>query len=155
MRRPHKSTERVYPDLKHKSVVVSKFINYIMLDGKKSVATKIVYDAFRIIEERGEGKALEVFQTALKNAAPEMEVKTRRVGGANYQVPIPVPPRRQQSLAFRWIIDFARKKSGKPMAERLADILIETAKGEGEVVKKRENTHKMAEANKAFAHFAW
>ena len=155
MRRPHKSTERVVPDLKYNSAKVAKFINYIMLDGKKSVATKIVYDTFDIIEEKGEGKAIEVFETALKNVGPEMEVKSRRVGGANYQVPIPVDAKRQQALAFRWIIGFARDAKGKPMAQRLADIIIESAKNEGPAVKKRENTHKMAEANKAFAHFAW
>ena len=155
MRRPHKSTERVVEDLKYNSKKVSKFINYIMLDGKKSVATKIVYDAFDIIEEKGEGKAIEVFETALKNVAPEMEVKSRRVGGANYQVPIPVDARRQQALAFRWIIGYARDGKGQEMAKKLANILIESAKNEGPAVKKRENTHKMAEANKAFAHFAW
>jgi len=155
MRRPHKSTDRTKPDLRYNSVKVSKFINYIMLDGKKSVATRIVYDAFDIIEKRGAGKGIEIFEQALINAGPEMEVKSRRIGGANYQVPVPVDPKRQQSLAFRWIIEFSRKKKGKPMAERLADILIETANNEGEVVKRKENTHKMAEANKAFAHFAW
>ena len=155
MRRPHKSTERVSEDLKFNSKKVSKFINYVMLDGKKSIATKIVYDAFNIIEEKGEGKALEVFETALKNVAPEMEVKSRRVGGANYQVPIPVDAKRQQALAFRWILGFARDGKGQPMAKKLASILIESAKNEGPAVKKRENTHKMAEANKAFAHFAW
>ena len=155
MRRPHKSTERVVEDLKHNSKKVSKFINYVMLDGKKSVATKIVYDAFKIIEEKGEGKAIEIFETALKNVGPEMEVKSRRVGGANYQIPIPVDAKRQQALAFRWILGFARDAKGQAMAKKLANILLESAKGEGPAVKKRENTHKMAEANKAFAHFAW
>jgi len=155
MRRPHKSTERVSEDLKFNSKKVSKFINYVMLDGKKSVATKIVYDALKIIEEKGEGKAIEVFEAALKNVAPEMEVKSRRVGGANYQVPIPVDAKRQQALAFRWILGFARDGKGQAMAKKLANILIESAKNEGPAVKKRENTHKMAEANKAFAHFAW
>ena len=155
MRRPHKSTERVVPDLKYNSAKVAKFINYIMLDGKKSVATKIVYDTFDIIEEKGEGKAIEIFEAALKNVGPEMEVKSRRVGGANYQIPIPVDAKRQQALAFRWIIGFARDAKGKSMAKRLADIIIESAKNEGPAVKKRENAHKMAEANKAFAHFAW
>ena len=155
MRRPHKSTERIVEDLKYNSKKVSKFINYVMWDGKKSVATRIVYDAFKIIEDRGEGKAMEVFEAALKNVAPEMEVKSRRVGGANYQVPIPVPPKRQQALAFRWILGFARDAKGQAMSKKLANILLESAKNEGPAVKKRENTHKMAEANKAFAHFAW
>ncbi len=155
MRRPHKSTERVFEDIKYNSKKVSKFINYIMLDGKKSVATKIVYDAFDIIEEKGEGKALEVFETALKNVGPEMEVKSRRVGGANYQVPIPVDEKRQLALAFRWIIGFARDGKGQSISKTLANLLIESSKGEGSAVKKKENTHKMAEANKAFAHFAW
>ena len=155
MRRPHKSTERVVEDLKYNSIKVSKFINYVMLDGKKSVATKIVYDAFNIIEEKGEGKAIEVFEAALKNVGPEMEVKSRRVGGANYQVPIPVDAKRQQALAFRWILGFARDAKGQPMAKKLANILIESAKNEGPAVTKKINTHKMAEANKAFAHFAW
>jgi len=155
MRRPHKTTERIVPDLKHNSKKVSKFVNYIMLDGKKSVALKIVYDAFDIIEEKGEGKAIEVFETALKNVGPEMEVKSRRVGGANYQVPIPVSAERQLALAMRWIINFARDGKGQSMSKKLANILIESAKGEGPAVKKKEDTHKMAEANKAFAYFAW
>ena len=154
MRRPHKTTERIVPDLKHNSKKVSKFVNYIMLDGKKSVALKIVYDAFDIIEEKGEGKAIEVFETALKNVGPEMEVKSRRVGGANYQVPIPVSAERQLALAMRWIINFARDGKGQSMSKKLANILIESAKGEGPAVKKKEDTHKMAEANKAFAYFA-
>ena len=155
MRRPHKSTARITPDLKYNSKKVSKFINYIMLNGKKSLATKIVYDAFDIIEAKGDGKAIEVFEAALKNVGPEMEVKSRRVGGANYQVPIPVSAERQLALAMRWIINFARAGKGQAMSKQIANILIESAKGEGPAVKKREDTHKMAEANKAFAHFAW
>ncbi len=155
MRRPHKKVDRIKEDLKYDSKKVSKFINYIMLNGKKSVATKIVYDAFEIIKERGEKNPLEIFETALKNVSPEMEVKSRRVGGANYQVPIPVSSERQLALSMRWIIQFARDAKGKPMSERLADLLMESAKGEGPAVKKKEDTHKMAEANKAFAHFAW
>jgi len=155
MRRPHKKINRISPDLKHDSKKVSKFVNYLMLDGKKSVATKILYDAFDIIEEKGEGKAIEVFETALKNVGPEMEVKSRRVGGANYQVPIPVSADRQLTLAMRWIITFARAGKGQAVSKKLASILIDSAKGEGSAVKKKEDTHKMAEANKAFAHFAW
>ncbi len=155
MRRPHKKIDRLSEDLKYNSKKLSKFINYIMLDGKKSVATKIVYDALEIIKERGEKKPLEIFETALKNVGPEMEVKSRKVGGANYQVPIPVSADRQLALSMRWIINFARDGKGKKMSEKLADLLIESAKNEGVAVKKKEDTHKMAEANKAFAHFAW
>lgn len=155
MRRPHKKKDRVYPDLKYNSKKVSKFINYIMLNGKKSVSIKIVYDAFSIIEEKGKGKAIEIFNTALKNTGPEMEVKSRRVGGANYQVPIPVSEDRQLALSMKWIIRFAREGKGKPISEKLAIILIDSSKGEGPAVKKKEDTHKMAEANKAFAYFAW
>ncbi len=155
MRKAHKSTARIIPDLKYNSKKVSKFINYIMLNGKKSLATKIVYDAFSIIDEKGQGKAIEIFEQALKNVGPEMEVKSRRVGGANYQVPIPVSAERQLALAMRWIIKFARDKKGQEISKQIANILIESSKGEGPAVKKREDTHKMAEANKAFAHFAW
>ena len=126
-----------------------------MLDGKKSVATKIVYDAFDIIEKKTGEKAIEIFDTAIKNVGPEMEVKSRRVGGANYQIPIPVGEKRQLALAFRWIIGFARDGKGQAISKILANLLIESSKNEGAAVKKKENTHKMAEANKAFAHFAW
>ncbi len=155
MRRPHKKIERVSPDLKYNSMKLSKFVNYIMLDGKKSIALKIVYDALDIIKEQGEKNPLEIFETALKNVGPEMEVKSRRVGGANYQVPIPVSADRQLALAMRWIITFVRAGKGKTTKELLANLLIESAKGEGPAVKKKEDTHKMAESNKAFAHFAW
>ncbi len=155
MRRPHKKVNRIKPDLKYNSNKVSKFINYLMWDGKKSLATKIVYDTFDIMEKKGEGKAIEIFNKALENIMPEMEVKSRRVGGANYQVPIPVKPERQLALAFRWIIKFARDGKGKPIKEKLAQILLDSANNEGPAVKKKEDTHKMAEANKAFAHFAW
>ncbi len=155
MRRPHKKIDRLTEDLKYNSKKVSKFINYVMLDGKKSVATKIVYNALAEVEKSGEGKAMEIFETALSNVAPEMEVKSRRVGGANYQVPIPVKAERQLALSIRWIIDSARKKKGKEMHKRLAEVFLDSFKKEGEAYKKKEDTHKMAEANKAFAHFAW
>ena len=155
MRRPHKKVDRIKPDLKYNSKKLSKFINYIMLDGKKSVATKIVYDALDIIKERQGGNPLVVFEQALEKVGPEMEVKSRRVGGANYQVPIPVSAERQLALAMRWIIKFVREQKGKPTSELLANLLIESANEEGPAVKKRIDTHKMAEANKAFAHFAW
>lgn len=155
MRRPIKDKRIIRPDRKYNSVKVSQFINYIMERGKKEVARKIVYQAFEEIAKVTKKDALEVFETALKNVAPNMEVKSRRIGGANYQVPIEVKPSRKQSLAFRWIIDFAKKKSGSAMYKRLADEIVAAANNESEAVKKRENTHKMAEANKAFAHFAW
>jgi len=127
-----------------------------MLDGKKETARKIVYGALDIIKEKqSEKEPLEIFEAALKNAGPSTEVRSRRVGGANYQVPVPVRPERQQSLAMRWIINGARSKKGKEMKIFLADELLLAAAGEGEAVKKKENVHKMAEANKAFAHFAW
>ena len=156
MRKPHKKINHIKPDRIHNSTKVSQFINYIMWDGKKSVAESIVYGAFDIIKEREEvDNPIVIFEDALKNAGPEMEVKSRRVGGANYQVPIPVKVERQVSLAMRWILDSARSGKGKPMKERLADELILAAKNEGAAVNKKINTHKMAEANKAFAHFAW
>ncbi len=155
MRRPHKKIDRITPDLKYNSKKVSKFINYIMLDGKKSVAKKIVYDALDIIKEKKAGDPLVIFKEALAKVGPEMEVKSRRVGGANYQVPIPVSTERQLTLAMRWIIKFVREQKGKATSEKLASILIESANNEGLAVKKKIDTHKMAEANKAFAHFAW
>ena len=155
MRRPHKKIDRITPDLKYNSKKVSKFINYIMLDGKKSIAKKIVYDALDIIKEKKGGDPLVVFKEALAKVGPEMEVKSRRVGGANYQVPIPVPADRQLALAMRWLIKFTRDQKGKSTAEKLAALLMESANDEGPAVKKKIDTHKMAEANKAFAHFAW
>ncbi|MEK7567421.1 MAG: 30S ribosomal protein S7 [Patescibacteria group bacterium] len=135
---------------------IGKFINYIMKDGKKSTARKVVYDALDIVKEKAKvANPLELFQTAITNISPNMEVRSRRVGGANYQVPREVRPERKQALAFRWIIEAANGKKGKPMSVKLADEFIAAAKNEGEAMKKRENTHRMAEANKAFAHFAW
>ncbi len=156
MRRPVKNRNIPQPDALYNSALLSRFINYVMLDGKKETARKIVYGALDIIKEKQSGKEpLEVFEAALKNAGPSTEVRSRRVGGANYQVPVPVRPERQQALAMRWIITGARSKKGKDMKFFLADELILAAQGEGEAVKKKENVHKMAEANKAFAHFAW
>ncbi len=156
MRRPVKNRNIVKPDSKHDSLKVSKFINHMMERGKKNVAQGIVYDAFEIIKEKEKVEnPLEVFDTALKNAAPSVEVRSRRVGGANYQVPREVRPERRLYLGMTWIKNAARSKKGSPMAERLAEEIILASKGEGEAVKKKENTHKMAEANKAFAHFAW
>ncbi|MCA9351739.1 30S ribosomal protein S7 [Patescibacteria group bacterium] len=138
------------------SVKLARFINYVMLDGKKETARKIVYGALDIVKDKMKDKEpLEVFESALKNAGPSTEVRSRRVGGANYQVPVPVRPERQEALAMRWIISGARGKKGKDMKFFLADELMQAAAGEGEAVKKKENVLKMAEANKAFAHFAW
>ena len=156
MRRPVKNRNIVGPDLKYNSTRVEKFINSVMWDGEKATARKVVYDAFDIIKEKQKVESpLEVFETALRNVGPAMEIRSRRVGGANYQVPREVRPERKQALAFRWILLAARGGKGKPMAEKLAAELIAAANNQGVAVKKREDTHRMAEANKAFAHFAW
>lgn len=156
MRRPVKNRKHPEADSVYNSVALSRFINYVMLDGKKETARKIVYGAMDIIKEKvADKEPLEVFEAALKNAGPSTEVRSRRVGGANYQVPVPVRPERQQALAMRWIIQGARGKKGKDMKFFLADELILAANNDGEAVKKKENVHKMADANKAFAHFAW
>ncbi len=156
MRRPVKNRRQVLPDSVYGSVDIARFINYVMLDGKKETARRIVYGALDLIKEKlPEKEPIEVFEAALRNAGPLMEVRSRRVGGANYQVPIEVRPARQKQLAMRWIVQIARNKKGKDMKHFLADELILASQGEGEAVKKKENMHKMAEANKAFAHFAW
>lgn len=156
MRRKVKNRNKVGPDQKYQSEKLSKFINCVMERGKKNTARNIVYGALDIVKEKTkEEDPMIVFDAALKNVGPTMEVRSRRVGGANYQVPREVRPERRQSLSMRWIIEAARGKKGKPMHEKLAEELIAAFKNEGEAVKKRENTHKMADANKAFAHFAW
>jgi small subunit ribosomal protein S7 len=156
MRRKLKSKPAIPADVKYQSDKVAKFINYVMERGKKEVARKAVYQALDIIKEKEKVEnPLEVFDTALKNTAPQMEVRSRRVGGANYQVPREVRETRRNFLSMKWIIESARAKKGQPIAFKLADEIIAASKNEGEAVKKRENTHKMAEANKAFAHFAW
>ncbi len=156
MRRKVKNRNEVNPDMVYNSIKVEKFINYVMIGGKKNTARKVVYGAFdRIKEKTGNKNPLEAFDGALKNAGPSMEVRSRRVGGANYQVPREVRPERRLALAMRWILSSAKSKKGSPMYKRLADELIAASNSEGEAVKKKENTHKMAEANKAFAHFAW
>ena len=139
----------------YNSVLVTKLVNSIMLDGKKGVAQKVVYGAFQIVEEKTGKSGLEAFQTAMENIMPAVEVKTRRVGGANYQVPIEVRPERRQTLGLRWLTNYSRARSEKTMKERLAGELMDAANNTGAAVKKREDTHKMAEANKAFAHFRW
>lgn len=156
MRRKIKIKRELKPDLVYNSLKISKFINYVMEEGKKNVARSIVFDCMNKVKEIAKVEnPLEVFELALKNTTPAMEVRSRRVGGANYQVPREVRPERKQSLSMKWIIEAARSKKGKPIADKLADEIISASKNEGEAVKKRENVHKMAEANKAFAHFAW
>jgi small subunit ribosomal protein S7 len=135
--------------------LVTKLVNQVMLKGKKSVAEKICYGAFDIIREKTGKNPLEVFEQAMKNVMPVLEVKARRVGGANYQVPIEVRPVRRQTLAIRWITNFARQRAGKSMEEKLAAEILDAAQGVGGAVKKKEDTHRMAEANKAFAHYRW
>ena len=142
--------------MKYNSVRVEKFINSVMQSGKKSTARKVVYDALDIIKEKTKAEnPVEVFETAIRNVGPAMEIRSRRVGGANYQVPREVRPERKQALAFRWILIAARGGKGKPMAEKLAGELMAAANNEGSAIKKRDDTLRMAEANKAFAHFAW
>ncbi len=156
MRRKVKNRNKVKPDVVFNSQKVEKFINYVMERGKKNTARKVVYGAFDLIKEKAKVEdPIEVFDTALKNTGPTMEVRSRRVGGANYQVPREVRPERRSYLSMKWIIDAARAKKGKPMAEKLSEEIILASKNEGEAIKKRENVHKMAESNKAFAHFAW
>ena len=155
MRRKVTNRNIVTPDSIYDSVKVGKLINYVMDAGKKNAARSIVYGAFDVIKEKTTTDPVEVFETALKNTGPTMEVRSRRVGGANYQIPREVRPERRLYLSLKWLIDAARAKKGMPMHQKLADEIILASKNEGEAVKKRENTHKMADANKAFAHFAW
>lgn len=150
------SKSQLRPDPKHNSKLAAKFVNSLMWDGKKSVAQKVFYDALDIIGKKIEGtEPLEVFETAINNTKPHLEVRSKRVGGASYQVPMQVRPARQQSLAFRWILAASRGKKGRPMAERLAAELMDAYNKQGGAMTTRENVHRMAEANKAFAHFAW
>lgn len=155
MRRTKPEKRKPEPDVRHSSVLVTGFINRLMQRGKKSLATGIVYDAFDMIDERGNQKAIEVFENAIRNASPVLEVKPRRVGGATYQVPMEVPPARRTSLAMRWIIQAARARHGKSMAAKLAAELMDAANSEGSAVRRREEVHRMAEANRAFAHYRW
>ena len=156
MRRKIKNRNIVQPDFIYNSQKLEKFINYVMWSGKKETARKIIYKAFGIIKEKtGNPNPLEIFDLAMKNAGPLTEVRSKRIGGANYQVPREVRPERRLALAMRWIRDAARKGKGRPMHLKLAEELIAASKNEGTAIKKKEDTHKMAEANKAFAHFAW
>jgi len=145
----------VPPDPIYGSTVVTKLINKVMLKGKKSVAERICYGAFEIIKNKTGRDPLEVFDQALKNTMPVVETRPRRVGGANYQVPVEVRPERRQTLAIRWLVNYARERQGKSMQEKLAAELLDAAQGTGGAVKKKEDTHRMAEANKAFAHYRW
>ena len=154
-RRGYIAKREVLPDPIYNSKVVTKLINNIMLDGKKTVAQKIVYDAFNIIKEKEEKDALEVFETALNNVMPVLEVKARRVGGATYQVPIEIRPERRQTLGLRWLVNYARNRHEKTMAEKLANEIIDATNSTGGAFKKKEDMHRMAEANKAFAHYKW
>ncbi|MBM4465492.1 MAG: 30S ribosomal protein S7 [Chloroflexi bacterium] len=154
-RRYRPSKREVQPDAKYNNVIVAKFINKLMKGGKKSLATRILYNSFDLIEERMKKSPLEVFEQAVNNAAPVLEVKPRRVGGATYQIPMEVPPDRRISLAMRWLLQSASNRPGKSMADKLANELMDAAQGTGATIKKRDDTHRMAEANKAFAHYRW
>jgi small subunit ribosomal protein S7 len=158
-----KSEDQLRPDPRYHDKTLAKFINCIMYSGKKSVAQRVVYDALDLIQKRLEKDkpeglpetSIDVFRQAIENVKPQVEVRSKRVGGANYQVPMQVNNRRRQSLCFRWLITAARSERGKPFAQRLAKELFDAARGEGKAMQTREQTHRMAEANKAFAHFAW
>ena len=154
-RRGNVPKREVLPDPIYNSVLVTKLVNSIMLDGKKGVAQKVVYDAFETIKEKTGKEPMEVFETAMENIMPSLEIKARRVGGATYQVPMEVRPARRQTLGLRWLTNYSRARSEKNMADRLAGEIMDAANNTGSAVKKREDVHKMAEANKAFAHYRW
>lgn len=154
-RRNRPPRREVEPDVRYKSILVARFINKIMKSGKKSTARRVMYDAMDIIEERMKRPPLEVVEEAIRNVSPVIEVKPRRVGGSTYQIPLEVPPYRQASLAIRWVLAAAHSRPGKSMAEKLANELMDAASETGAAVKKREDTHRMAEANRAFAHYRW
>jgi small subunit ribosomal protein S7 len=155
MRRAGAAKREVLPDPKYGSRLVAKFVNIMMIRGKKSTAERIMYDAMTAVEDRSKQEALKMFKTAIDNVKPAVEVKSRRVGGSTYQVPVEVRPDRRTSLAMRWMIGAARRRSERSMADKLAAELLDAANNRGTAVKKREDTHKMAEANKAFAHYRW
>lgn len=145
----------VLPDPIYNSKLVTRLINRMMLDGQRGVAQRILYDAFQLVQQRAGREAMEVFEEAMKNIMPVLEVRARRVGGANYQVPVEVRPERRTTLGLRWLVEYSRKRGEKTMEERLAGEILDAANNSGASVKKREDTHKMAEANKAFAHYRW
>ena len=155
MRRPVKKRSVIDPDVRYSSVLVAKFINKIMEAGKKSVARKIVYSALELAEKQTKKPAIEVFEKAMENVSPTVELRSKRVGGANYQVPKEVRPERRTALAIRWIVESARAQKGKPMAARLAEEFVQAFNNAGGAIKKKQDVHRMAEANKAFAHFSW
>jgi small subunit ribosomal protein S7 len=155
MRRAGAAKREVLPDPKYGSRLVAKFVNIMMIRGKKSTAERIMYDAMTAVEDRSKQEALKMFKTAIDNVKPAVEVKSRRVGGSTYQVPVEVRPERRTSLAMRWVIGAARNRAERSMAEKLAGELLDASQNRGTAVKKREDTHKMAEANKAFAHYRW
>jgi small subunit ribosomal protein S7 len=155
MRRAGAAKREVLPDPKYGSRLVAKFVNIMMIRGKKSTAERIMYDAMTSVEDRSKQEALKMFKTAIDNVKPAVEVKSRRVGGSTYQVPVEVRPDRRTSLAMRWMIGAARRRSERSMADKLAAEMLDAANNRGMAVKKREDTHKMAEANKAFAHYRW
>ena len=155
MRKRRAEKRDVLPDAIYNSKIVTKLINAVMLDGKKGTSEKIIYEAFDIIKEKTGKNPVEVFDAAMENIMPLLEVKSRRVGGSNYQVPIEVRPDRRQTLGLRWLVNYAKNRSGRGMANKLANEIMDAANGVGAAVKKREDTHKMAEANKAFAHYRW
>jgi small subunit ribosomal protein S7 len=154
-RRQRAVKREIAPDPKYGSASVTKFINSLMLDGKKSIAEAILYDAMGIVEEKTGQPGLNVFKQALSNAKPAIEVKSRRVGGATYQVPVEIRPERRTALAMKWLVGFSRDRREKTMADRLASELLAASRNEGSTIKKKEDTHRMAEANKAFAHYRW
>jgi small subunit ribosomal protein S7 len=154
-RRYRPPKRKIAPEVRYNSVMVAQFINKLMRGGKKSTAARIMYDALDIVQDRAKRPPLEVVEEAVRNVSPVLEVKPRRVGGSTYQIPVEVPPHRQVSLAMRWLLAAARNRPGKSMAEKLADELMDAARGTGTAVKKREDTHRMAEANRAFAHYKW
>ena len=155
MRKRRAEIRDVLPDPIYKSKVVTKLVNRIMLDGKKGVAEKILYEAFDIVKTKTGQDPVVVFEKALENIKPQLEVKSKRVGGSNYQVPVEVSETRSQTLGLRWLVNYARLRSGHTMSQNLADEIIDASNGTGNAVKKREDTHRMAEANKAFAHYRW
>ena len=155
MRRRRAPKRKILPDPKYKNLLVSKFVNVVLIKGKKSTARRIVYDAFDLIQQRTNKNPLDVFKQAVDYARPLLETKSRRIGGATYQVPIEVKPDRGNTLAFRWIRDYARAKKGKPMQEKLAAEILDCFNKTGSTIKKREDVHKMAESNRAFSHYKW
>jgi len=154
-RKGYKKHKVILPDPKYKSVAITSFVNRLMYGGKKSVALGLIYDSFEVVEGRMKKPGLEIFEQALRNASPMLEVRPRRVGGATYQVPMEIRGDRRNALAMRWLIQAARSRPGKSMAEKLANELMDAAQGTGNTIKRKEESHKMAEANKAFGHFRW